>query len=325
MIGAALMLVVAALATVSLLVGAYSIALPDLGAALFGVGDPKDEFILRQLRLPRVTMALLAGIAFALSGALFQSLLGNPLASPDIIGITAGASASAAAALLIFGASGLVVSGAALGGGLAAAALIYLTAWRSGLTGYRFVLIGIALAFLLKAVLGYLLTRADVRDAQAALVWLVGSLGTVSWEEIGLAALGLAILIPMVAFVAPALSILRLGDDTAAGLGVRVQATRVLILAVAVALASLATAAVGPIAFVAFVSAPIARSLVGSGRPALVPSALVGALLVLASDFAAQHLLPGGLQVPVGIITGAVGAPYLLFLLARSNRRRGEL
>jgi iron complex transport system permease protein len=316
---AALVLLVVA----SLSIGAYPVSLPQLVAALTGNAADGAEFIVLQLRLPRTTLALLVGIAFGLSGAIFQSLLGNPLASPDIIGISGGASAAAVGAILLLGLSGTTVAAAAFAGALAAAALIFLLSWRAGLTGYRFVLVGVAVAFLVEAVLGYLLTRADVRDAQAALVWLVGSLSGARWEDIGVLAASLTLLIPATAVLARALSVLQLGDQTAIGLGLGVQRSRVALLATAVGLAAVATAAAGPVAFVAFVSAPIARRLVGTGGLALVPSALVGAILVLSSDLVAQHALPGGLQVPVGIITGAVGAPYLLWLLARVNRREG--
>lgn len=323
LVAAVLALVALAVAGVSLAYGGYTVSLPDLVGTLLGQGSPKDEFVVLQLRLPRVMMALVVGIAFAVAGTLFQTLFSNPLASPDIIGITTGASAAAVSAILVFGLSGFAVSIWAFGGALVVAAAIYLLSWSAGLHGNRFVLVGIAFAFFVEAVLGYLLTRADVRDAQSALVWLVGSLSGVRWVDIVVAACGLVVLLPVVVVLLPRLRTLQLGDASAAGLGVRVQPTRLVLLFAAVGLAAVGTAAVGPIAFVAFVAGPIARRLVGTGGLALVHSALVGIVLVLASDFAAQHLL-GGTKVPVGIITGAVGAPYLLWILARSNRRRGD-
>lgn len=309
------------IAALSLAVGAYSVSLPDLLATLAGQGNSKNEFIVLRLRLPRLTMAVLAGLAFALAGALFQALLGNPLASPDLIGITGGASVAAVFAILVLGLSGFAVSGFAFVGALVVASTIYLLSWRQGIAGYRFVLVGIGIAFMVQAALGYLLTRADVRDAQGALVWMVGSLSGTLWTEVAVAAISVGVLVPAVIVLAPKLRMLQLGDDTARGLGVRVDLSRVLLLAVAVALAAVATASVGPIAFVAFVAGPIARRLVPG--TSLVPSALVGVLLVSTADFVSQHLLPGGVQVPVGIITGAIGAPYLLWLLA-TRRSRGE-
>jgi iron complex transport system permease protein len=310
-------------AALSLAVGAYTVTLPELVATLLGQGDGKTNFIVLQLRLPRLTMAMLAGLAFAVAGALFQTLLGNELASPDLIGITGGASVSAVFAILILGLSGFAVSGFAFVGALVVATTIYLLSWRAGLAGYRFVLVGIGIAFMVQASLGYFLTRADVRDAQSALVWLVGSLSGTRWIDVAVAAIVIGVLVPLVAVLSRRLATLQLGDDTARGLGLRVDSSRVLVLAVAVGLAAAGTAAVGPIAFVAFVSAPLARRVVRTGSLALVPSALVGILLVTVADFVAQHLLPGGVQVPVGIITGAIGAPYLLWLLA-TRRSRGE-
>jgi iron complex transport system permease protein len=315
--------IVVVLAALSLAVGAYSVSLPDLVGTLFGQGRGRDNFIVLQLRLPRLTMGMLAGLAFAVAGALFQSLLGNPLASPDLIGITGGASISAVFAILVLGLSGFAVSGFAFVGALVVATTIYVLSWRSGIAGYRFVLVGIGIAFMVQASLGYLLTRADVRDAQGALVWMVGSLSGTRWVEVAVAAIVIGALIPIVAVLSRRLTTLQLGDDLARGLGLRVDLSRVLLLAVAVGLAAAGTAAVGPIAFVAFVSAPIARRIVRTGSLALVPSALVGIVLVVGADFVSQHLLPGGVQVPVGIITGAIGAPFLLWLLA-TNRSRGE-
>jgi iron complex transport system permease protein len=321
---AILAVIVVIVGLVSISIGGYTVSLPNIAAALVGRGTERDEFIVVQLRLPRVVIAILTGIAFALAGALFQSLLHNPLASPDIIGITGGASAAAVVAILVFGLSGLAVSGAAFAGGLAVASVIYLLSWRAGISGNRFVLIGIGFSFLVQSILGYLLTRADVRDAQSALVWLVGSLSGTTWTEIAMTALALAVLLPLVGAFAPRLAILQLGDDSANGLGVPAGRTRLALIIVGVALAAVGTAVVGPIAFVAFVSAPLARQLVGTGGLALVPSALVGAILVSTSDFVGQHLLPGDSQVPVGVLTGAIGAPYLLWLLASRNRSRGS-
>jgi iron complex transport system permease protein len=172
---------------------------------------------------------------------------------------------------------------------------------------------------MVQAVLGYLITRGDVREVQQALVWMVGGLGGASWADIAVIAAALVVLLPLVAVFSTRLRILQLGDDAAGGLGLRPERARLAILVLAVALVAVATAFVGPIAFVAFVSAPIARRMLGTGGLALIPSALVAIVLVVAADFVAQHLL-GDVQVPVGIVTGLVGAPYLLWLLATTNR-----
>jgi iron complex transport system permease protein len=312
--------VVVVLAAVSLSVGAYTLPIPDLVQALVGQGSGSDNFIVFRLRMPRLVLAVLVGCAFGVAGALFQTLLRNPLASPDIIGVSQGASVAAAFSILILGLSGPAVSAAAFLGAVVVAAAIYLLAWRGGVTGFRFVLIGVGVAFMVQAILGYLITRGDVREVQQALVWMVGGLGGASWTDIAVITGSLVVLLPLVGGLAVRLRILQLGDDTAGGLGLRPERTRLIILLLGVALVAVATAFVGPVAFVAFVSAPIARRMLGTGGLALIPSALVGVVLVVAADLVAQHLLPGGVQVPAGIVTGLVGAPYLLWLLATTNR-----
>ena len=309
-----------AVAALSLCVGAYAIPVPDVVRTLAGQGQGMEEFVVMRLRLPRLVMGVLVGVAFALSGALFQSILDNPLASPDIIGVTWGASLAAVVALLVLGLSGVVVSVSAFVGALLIAVAIYLLSWRGGVTGYRFVLIGIGVAFMANSAVGYMLTRTDVRDAQTAMVWLVGSVSGAGWDEIAVIAAALAVLVPLTAALASRLRALQLGDDAASGLGVSAERARLGLIVTAVALAAVGTAAAGPVAFVGFLSAPIARRLVGSGELALVPAALVGVVVVTASDFIALHLLPGDVQLPVGVVTGAIGAPYLLWLLASSGR-----
>jgi iron complex transport system permease protein len=313
--------VVVVLAGIGISLGDYTIAVPDLLGALVGQGSGGDTFVITRLRLPRVLLGALVGAALGVSGAVFQAVLRNPIASPDIIGVTTGASAAAVAGLLLFGLSGPAVSAVAFGGALLVAVAIYLLSRRGGVTGYRFALIGIAFAFLASSVLNFLLSRADIKDAQVALTWLVGSLGGTGWDDIAMVVASLVVLLPAALLLARQLGMLQLGDDAATSLGVRAERVRLALLIVAVALAATATAATGPIAFVAFLAAPIARRLVTDDRSVLAASALIGAGTVLAADTIGQHLLGSGLQVPAGIITGAVGAPCLLWLLASANRR----
>lgn len=282
--------------------------------------DAEPSFIAR-LRLPRVAMALFAGSAFGLAGTLFQTVLRNPLASPDIIGVTGGASFAGAWAIIVPSLTGLWVSGIAVAGAAAVATTIMVLSWTGELSGYRFVLVGVGLAFLCQAGIGYLLTRAQEEDVRSALVWMVGSIGTPRWPAIAGLAGALAVLIPLAAFAAWRLRALQLGDDLAGGLGVRPSRARLFVLLIGTVLAALATAAVGPLAFVAFMSAPVARRLVADGGPALAASALVGSSVVLAAELTSEQLLTG-IEIPVGIITGAIGAPYLLWLLATDRRSR---
>ena len=303
---------------VSISVGDFPIPLGDVVPAILGLGDEDADFIVRTLRLPRALTGLFVGLAFGLSGAIFQSLARNPLASPDIIGITAGASAAAVFVIVVLGGSYLVVSFGALGGALAVALAIYVLAWRRGVSPYRLVLVGIGVSAMLASVTAYLLTRAEIYDAQRAIVWLTGSLNGRGWEHVRPVGLSLLVLVPMVLYLARPLGALQLGDDTAQGLGIGVERSRLALLVVAVALAAVATASAGPVEFVAFVAPPIARRLTRTPLT-IVPAALTGALVVLLADLIARRVF-APTELPVGVVTAIVGAPYLLFLLARANK-----
>jgi iron complex transport system permease protein len=317
---ATLAVVIFALATLALVVGPASLSPGKAVAALFGVGDEGDLFVVQRLRLPRILAALLAGAAFALAGGLFQSTLRNPLASPDILGISGGASVGAVTLMLGFGLSGLAVAAGAFVGATTVALLIWFFAWRSGLHAIRFVLVGVGFSYLASSVLAWELASVDQRDAASALVWTVGSVADVRDTELWVLGGGLAVLALAVVLVARWQSPLALGDDHATGLGVRADRARVVTLALAVAIVAVATSVVGPLAFVALVAPAIARRLLDDGGPALTVAVATGAALVLGSDLVAQHGL-FGVSAPTGIVTGLVGAPYLLWLLATHDRR----
>ncbi|MCC6831053.1 MAG: iron chelate uptake ABC transporter family permease subunit [Thermoleophilia bacterium] len=319
---AGLVLALLAVAAVGLATGGYAIPVTDVIATLAGGGEGRQHFVVMEIRLPRLVLGALAGAALGMAGGIFQTLLGNPLASPDVIGVTAGASVAAVTALLVLGLTGAAIPLTAFAGGVLVAALVYVLAWRGGVAGERFVLVGVAVAFLANAVLGFLLTRSDVREAHTALVWLVGSVSGAGWDDIGVLAAALVALTPAAFVASRSLAPIQLGDDAAEALGVRTQPARLRLLGVGVALTAAGTAAAGPVAFVAFLSGPIARRLTGTAGAALAASALVGALVVTLADLVALRLLPGGMQVPVGVVTGAAGAPYLLWLLATEGRRR---
>jgi iron complex transport system permease protein len=311
--------VVAGAVAASVSVGDFPIPLTDVVPAILGLGNPDSDFIIRRLRLPRALTGALVGAAFGLSGAIFQSLARNALASPDVIGITAGASAAAVAVIVLVGGGALAVSAGALVGALVTAAAMYLLAYQRGVSGYRLVLIGIGLAAALNAVTSFLLTRAQVYEIQRVNVWLTGSLNGRSWDHVRPVALALALALPIAFALGRQLRLLELGDDTAKALGVRVEPARAGLIAVAVVLVAVGTASAGPIAFVALVAPQIARRLVRSAGATLAPSALVGAALVLLADVAARRAF-APTELPVGIVTGIIGAPYLLWLLARANR-----
>lgn len=313
-----LVAVLVALAAVALTAGAVPLSPGQLLGALT---DPAAEgrFVVTGLRLPRLALGVVVGGALGLAGALLQSVVRNPLASPDIVGITGGAGAAAVLAISA-GASGAAVESAALGGALAAAAAVFLLSGR-GVTGARFVVIGVAVAFFAQGLIGYGLTRANLTQAESAYFWLVGSVGTAPWSDVLPLAAVLAVTGTALALARRPLSVLALDDDTARSLGVRPVGTRMAIVVTSSVLAALAVAVAGPVAFVAFVSGPLARRMRGSG-PALATSALVGAVVVVAADLLAQHALPGPLQPPAGLVTGALGAPFLLWILVRGERRK---
>jgi iron complex transport system permease protein len=304
---------------VSVSLGDYPVPLADVLPAMVGADDPSRNFIVQELRLPRALCGLLVGIAFGMSGAVFQSLASNELASPDVIGITEGAGTAAVLTIVVFSSSAVSLSLAALLGGLATATVIYLLAYRRGVSGYRLILVGIGVAAGLSALTEYLLTRARIEEVQRAVVWLTGSLNGRTWSQVTLLAITCAVLVPTLLALTRGLRVLQLGDDAAKGIGVRVELVRAGLVFAAVGLCAFGTAAAGPVAFVAFVAAPIARRLVGGGQLALIPSALVGALLLTCADVVAREAF-GSVQLPVGVVTGVIGAPYLLWLLARTNR-----
>ncbi|MGO1622574.1 FecCD family ABC transporter permease [Flaviflexus sp.] len=317
---------------IALLVAVYAFSLmwgevfyppSDVMAVIRGEDVPGASYAVGVLRLPRATMGLLAGLAFGAAGVTFQTMLRNQLASPDIIGISAGASAAGVISIVIFGMGQAQVSAVALVASLLVALAIYLLSYRGGFAGTRLILIGIGVAAMLQSVVTYALSQASTWDLPTATRWLTGSLNGATWERTMPLVWAVCILIPIIVVFSRNLNVLRLGDETAAGLGVRVQSTRVALIVSAVILIAVATAACGPIAFVAFVSGPIAVRLVGQGGSLFLPSAVVGALVVLIADLAGQFLF--GTRYPVGVITGALGAPFLIYLLARTNRGGSSL
>lgn len=293
----------------------------DVLRVLAGQDVPGANFAVRELRLPRAVLSILAGMSFGLGGATFQTMLRNPLASPDIIGISAGASAAAVFALVVLGWSGTAVSIFAVVAGLAVALTIYLLSWRGGVAGTRLILVGIGISAMLNSVIAFVLSKAPAWTLQDTLRWLTGSVNGATLEQTLPLLLALILLGGLLISRGRDLEAMQLGDDAAAALGVSLGRTRVLVIVAAIGLIAVATAVSGPIAFVAFLSGPIAGRVMGAGRSPLIPAALTGAILVLFGDYAGQFLLPN--RYPVGIVTGALGAPYLLYLIVRVNRNGG--
>ncbi|MBP2707831.1 iron chelate uptake ABC transporter family permease subunit [Microbispora sp. RL4-1S] len=298
--------------------GNYPMSPAEVLRAALGGGTPAQDFVVNELRLPRVVTALLVGGALALAGALFQSLVRNPLGSPDMLGFTQGAS-TGALVVVVAGGDSLALAGGAVLGGLLTGVAIYALAWRKGVHGARLVLIGIGALAILTGVNGYLLTRAQLMEAARAVLWLTGSLDGRGWQQALPLAAAMAVLVP-VALIGHgrAVRVIEMGDDLAGALGVRVERVRLAVLAAAVLLTSLAAAAAGPVSFVALTAPQVSRRLTGAPGPNLLASACTGAALLVTADWAAQRLF-GDHQLPVGVLTGVAGSGYLVWLLARER------
>ncbi|MEM7287705.1 MAG: iron ABC transporter permease [Actinomycetota bacterium] len=312
-------LAVLGLMVVGLIVGDFPISPGDaLRTALWDRGGEFD-FIVNTLRFPRVTVAVLAGMCLAMSGAIFQGLIGNPLVSPDIIGINSGA-AVCAVFILVVGGDVSILPYAAFIGAVSTAIVIYLLAWKRGVSGSRLVLVGIGINSVLTAAITFMQVRYPIERVIAAARWQAGSLFGASWDDARTLAIGLAILMPPAFFLMRRLRILQLGDDAAASMGLHVERDRLLLITVGSGLAAIAVAVVGPLGFVALLVPHLARLLAGNlTGGVLLFTALLGAVFLLGADLIAQRLFAPTI-LPAGVVTAALGGPYFLFLLARYNR-----
>lgn len=329
-------LLAVALALVSLSVGTTKLPLADVVQSLLGGGDGSARLIVLELRLPRVATGLLVGIAFAISGALLQTLARNALASPDIVGVNSGASAAAVAVIVLAGTGGGNISGVAarvgiplaaiIGGLLATAVVGALSIQRGVIDAGRIVLIGVGVAAAANSLVAWLLVIGDVTDAGRAAAWLAGSLNARTWSDAIPVGLAVLLLLPVAMMFNRDLDALVLGDDVASSLGVRVSRVRIALLVIATVLAAMATSGAGPIAFVALVAPQIAQRLAKTERPPLLTTAMLGALFVTAADLVARNglevLRVGPYELPVGVVTAAAGAPYLLYLIGRQQKGR---
>ncbi|TMR09478.1 iron ABC transporter permease [Nonomuraea zeae] len=297
--------------------GEVSLGLGEVVQSLLGTGDQGTAFVVHELRLPRALTGLLAGVAFGVSGALFQTMTRNPLASPDMIGVTQGAGVAVVAGLVLGVGAGLHLLGFA--GAVAAAMVTYLLAWRRGVSGQRIVLIGIGLSWMCTSATEYLMVTTGDFQAQQALGWLFGNLNGRTWDHVTPLALGLAVLVPVALLLGRWTRALQLGDEVAVVLGAPVGAARLTLLITGVGLVAFGTAAAGPVAFVALAAPQIAQRLARTAWPPPLASGLAGAFIVLAADLVARLLIPD-VELPVGVVTGALGAPLLLWLLARARR-----
>ncbi|MCQ6563304.1 FecCD family ABC transporter permease [Paenibacillus mendelii] len=310
------------LCCVMLLLGSTIYPVKDVIRALLGEQLKGVSFAINTIRLPRMLAGLFAGFAFGIAGYTFQTMLRNPLANPNVIGITSGSSAAAVFCITVLQSSGAVVSVASVIAGLATVILIYILSRGKSFSIGRLILVGIGIQAMLDAVISYLLLVSSEQDVPAALRWLTGSLNGSQMHELPPLVITMLIFTPIVIVLGKHLSILELGEQSASSLGVNTDWTRIALIVSSVFMIAIATATTGPIAFVSFLSGPIAKRLVGVGFSNVIPAGLVGVNLVLASDLIGQFAFE--YRFPVGIITGLLGAPYLIFLLIRMNRK-GEL
>jgi iron complex transport system permease protein len=324
------------IALISLSVGTAKLPIADVVEVLLGGGRRGTRLVVIELRLPRVATGLLVGIAFAVSGALLQTLSRNPLASPDIIGVNSGASAGAVAVIVLAGTGGGNISGfaakvgiplAAVLGGLVATLIVgALSVQRGVVDAGKVVLIGVGIAAAANSLVAWLLVVGDVNDAGRAAAWLAGSLNARAWSDAIPVLIAVVLLLPVALMFNRDLSALVLGDDVASSLGVRVSRIRLVLLVIATVLAAMATAGAGPIAFVALVAPQVAQRLTRMERPPLLTTAMLGGLFVVLADLLARNGLQwaqvGPYELPVGVVTAACGAPYLLHLIGRQQKGR---
>lgn len=308
-----------AVSVASLFAGAASLSVSEVWQTLLGHGTPATEFVVYTVRLPRILTACGVGAALAVSGALFQRLARNPLASPDIIGFETGAATGALVAIIVFGSAGLAVGIGAVVMGLLTAIVVYALSYKRGIHGYRLILVGIGVSAVLLALDDYLIIKADIFNAQRAIAWLVGSLNGRDWTQVQVVWLALLALVPIAILLSRHLALLEMGDDVARSLGLRAERSQAAVMVCGVILASIGVVVAGPIAFIALVAPQIAIRATGSPGLTILPAACTGALLLASADLAVR-VLP--VELPVGVVTALVGAPYLIWLFVRTARVR---
>ncbi|MYW05187.1 iron-enterobactin ABC transporter permease [Streptomyces sp. SID3343] len=301
--------------------GEYELSPAQVTEALFADVPAKVHMVVIEWRLPRVLLALLAGAALGVSGAIFQSLTRNPLGSPDVIGFDTGANTGALVVIMLVHGGYYQVAAGALVGGVATAAIVYLLAYRQGVQGFRLIIVGIGISALLASVNTWMTVKADLETAMAAAVWGAGSLNGLGWEQVAPVTVVFAILLPIAVLLGRRMRILEMGDDAARALGVRTEPTRIALVVVGVALTAMVTAAAGPISFVALAAPQLARRIARSPGVAVLPSAAMGAALLTTGDWLAQRLF-APTQLPVGVVTVSIGGAYLIWLLLGEARRQ---
>lgn len=319
-----LLIVCAAIAVVSTGMGEMYISPIDVIRSIIGVGADDHAMVIQKLRLPRIVVSMLVGASLAAAGAILQGIIRNPLASPDMMGVTGGASVAAVTFLTYFG--GVVsirwLPVTAMIGAAVVSAILYMLAWKRGVTPIRLILVGIGMSTLTSAATTMMIVFSPTNDPGQAYLWLTGSVYAANWENVFTVLPWTVILIPLAFLLARHVNIGQLGDDIAASAGSAVELNRLLLLLVSVALAGSAVSVAGGIGFIGLIAPHMARKLVGSSFESVLPvSALLGSAIVMLADLAGRtFFLP--LDVPVGVFTSAVGAPFFIYLLYTKRNSR---
>ncbi|MEH2206153.1 MAG: iron ABC transporter permease [Nostoc sp.] len=304
--------------------GEYPISPLDIVKTILGLdtGNPDHQFVIQNLRLPRTLVAFMVGMALAISGTIFQGLTRNPLADPGIIGINAGASLAAVIVIVLFpSASVYTLPLSAFAGALLMAILIYSLAWNNGSSPILLILMGIGLSAIATAITSLMITFGQISDVSNALVWLAGSVYGRTWEQVFSLLPWLIVFVPMALMLARQLNALNLGDDVAKSLGSQVEWQRGLLVLVGVALAGAGVATAGNISFIGLIAPHLGRQLVGATHESLIPtSALLGGVIVVMADLLGRTLF-APIELPCGVVTAAIGAPYFLYLLIRNRKK----
>lgn len=281
----------------------------------------EPSVVIAEWRAPRVVAGILFGAALGVAGAIFQNLTRNPMGSPDIIGLDAGAYTGALLVMTVFAGASVTVTFGAVAGGLVTAALVYSLSRSNGLSGMRLVVIGIAVNAMVTALNNWLVLRAELEVAMAAVGWNSGSLNGIDWEDLVVPVAVIAVLLTVIGLRASALQQSALGDAIAVSTGVPLERQRLLMVLVGVGCTATVTAVAGPVMFVALAAPQIGRRLAKAPGVPLLPAALTGAVLLQLADLVAQMLL-APVSLPVGVVTTAIGGGYLIWLLAQEVRRR---
>lgn len=308
------------LAVLALGVGEYPVSPAQVIAVLTGSDHGFTSVVVLQWRLPRIVAALVIGAALGVSGAIFQALTRNPLGSPDVIGFGFGSYTGALVAIALFGGGYYLTAGGAVIGGLLTAVAVYLLAYRNGIAGFRLIIVGIAVSAVLSSLNQWIILKLKLHQAVTAAIWQQGTLNGLRWEQVGPVLVCVAIALLGVVAIGPQLQVLQMGDDVAGALGVSPERARLAYFGAGVLLIAVATAAAGPISFVALAAPQLVRRLTATPGVGLVSSAVMGAVLLLASDLIALRIFAPA-ELPVGAVTVVAGGLYLVWLLIIQARR----